>query len=147
VRPGAALWIVGALVVLVVAAAGYMAWRMSYVPADLDYSTTRLSENGVFRAAYEPRNGPIAINSIHTWNLHVETADGQPVEGAEISVDGGMPQHGHGLPTQPRVTRDLGGGNYVVEGMKFQMTGWWVVKFTVNSGGQTDTTVFNLNLR
>ncbi len=141
------LWAAALVVVLLLAAAGTMAWRMAYVPPNLDYSTTRLSTNGLFRASYASRGGPITINHIHSWNLHVETPDGRPVEGAQITVDGGMPQHGHGLPTQPRVTRDLGGGNYLVEGMKFQMTGWWVVKYTVRSGQQTDTTVFNLMLK
>ena len=44
---------------------------------------------------------------------------------AAITVDGGMPQHGHGFPTRPRVTRDLDDGTYLLEGMKFSMTGWW----------------------
>ena len=44
-----------------------------------------------------------------------------------------MPRHGHGLPTKPRVTRPLGNGDHLVEGMKFNMGGWWVVKFRVAS--------------
>ena len=40
-----------------------------------------------------------------------------------LKVDGDMPQHGHGLPTRPRVTRNLGNGDYQIEGVKFQMGG------------------------
>jgi len=61
-------------------------------------------------------------------------------------VDGGMPQHGHGLPTKPRVTRDPGNGDHLVEGMKFNMGGWWVVKFRVNATTGSDSLVFNLKL-
>src|SRR4249920_3274177 len=32
--------------------------------------------------------------------------------------DGGMPQHGHGLPTRPVVSRELADGTYLMEGMK-----------------------------
>jgi hypothetical protein len=77
----------------------------------------------------------------------VETADGQPVENAAIVVDGGMPQHGHGLPTQPQVTQNLGGGDYLVEGLKFQMPGWWEVKFRITADGQSDGVIFNLVLQ
>ena len=58
-----------------------------------------------------------------------------------------MPQHGHGLPTKPRVTRALGHGDHLVEGMKFNMGGWWVVKFHVASAtAGADSVVFNVKL-
>jgi hypothetical protein len=63
-----------------------------------------------------------------------------------ISVDGDMPEHGHGLPTRPEVTRYLGNGDYLVEGMKFQMPGWWVMDFDVTVDGQSDQVHFNLLL-
>lgn len=115
-------------------------------PADLDTSTTLLSDAGLFRVSYSSDSSPLPLNQIHSWTIHIETADGQPVEGAEILVDGGMPQHGHGLPTQPEVTEDLGNGDYRVEGMKFQMLGFWEVKFNINADGQSDNVTFNLIL-
>ncbi|HYN87186.1 MAG TPA: FixH family protein [Ardenticatenaceae bacterium] len=124
-----------------------MMWRMSYVPSDLDLSTTRLSDNGLFRGSYVSRADPIEINQIHSWTLHVAAPDGAPVENAEIRVDGDMPQHGHGLPTQPLVTQNLGNGDYLVEGMKFQMTGWWVVDFYITADGHSDMVRFNLLLK
>ena len=63
---------------------------------------------------------------MHQWTLHVERADGTPVDDATITVDGDMPQHGHGMPTQPQVTENLGNGDYLVDGLKFQMGGWWL---------------------
>jgi hypothetical protein len=68
------------------------------------------------------------------------------VEDAVIEMDGEMPEHGHGLPTKPQVTEYLGDGDYRVEGVKFQMTGWWEVKFEIAANGQTDEVTFNLML-
>ena len=78
--------------------------------------------------------------------LAVADAQGRPIEGAVIGVDGGMPQHGHGLPTQPKVTRSVGEGVYEVEGMKFNMGGWWEVKFAIAAAAGADTVTFNLDL-
>ena len=117
----------------------------SAAPSELDYSAERTTENGVFKVSYSSDEN-IVINKMHTWTLHVETADGQPVENAVITVDGGMPQHGHGLPTAPQVTEYLGNGDYLVEGLKFQMGGWWEVQFNITTGDATDTITFNLTL-
>ncbi len=115
-------------------------------PVDLDTSTSRLSDEGVFQVSWSSDPANVPQNQIHTWTLHVETSDGQPVENASILVEGEMPQHGHGLPTNPQVTEYLGNGDYLVEGMRFQMTGFWEVKFVINSGEQSDSVTFNLNI-
>jgi hypothetical protein len=57
-----------------------------------------------------------------------------------------MPQHGHGLPTEPRVTRGLGDGKFEVEGLEFSMTGWWVVNVHVETAFGQDEATFNFNL-
>ena len=145
VRPW--LWWVAGLVLLLLVAAGVLISSMSFVPTDLDYSTTRLTEQGVYEVTYVSKVNPIPVNQMLTWTLHVETADGQPVENASIAVDGDMPQHGHGLPTRPQVARYLGNGDYLVEGLKFHMPGWWVMDFEVTANGQTDQVRFNLMLQ
>ncbi len=139
--------IFGGLLLLVALLFGFMLYRMNYIPADLDTSTTKLSSQGLYRASYVPRLEPIRINQLHSWTIHVENADGQPVEGAQIAVDGDMPQHGHGLPTKSLVTRDLGNGDYLVEGMKFQMTGWWYVQFDISVDQKQDTVRFDFVLK
>lgn len=138
---------IGLMVLLVAAAVGFMIYRMNYVPADLDLATTRLSAEGVYQATIMPDAQPIPVNKMHTWMLHVETPDGQPLDAAEITVDGDMPQHGHGMPTRPQVTQNLGGGDYRVEGMKFQMGGWWVIDFYITANGASDKVSFNLLLQ
>jgi hypothetical protein len=116
-------------------------------PADLDYSRTRTSETGRYRATIRPDGDSIPRGKLQRWTLHLETATGATVDSAKVTVDGGMPQHGHGLPTKPRVTRQLGNGDHLVEGMKFNMGGWWVVKFRVASAAAgADSVVFNVKL-
>ena len=143
------LWlggILGSLIVLAALYMGVMRSRMGDVPSDLDYSTTRTSDQGLFQVSYTASTGTVPINQIHQWTLHVESADGTPIEDAQITVDGDMPQHGHGLPTQPRVTQNLGNGDYLVDGLKFQMGGWWLMDFTITAGDQTDAVHFNMML-
>ena len=115
-------------------------------PEDLDYSRTRRIVGGLYRATILPQGDSIPQGRLQRWTLHLETAAGAPVDSATLAVDGGMPQHGHGLPTKPRVTRALGNGDHLVEGMKFNMGGWWVVKFRVNAAQGADSVVFNLSL-
>ena len=115
-------------------------------PADLDYSRTRTSEAGRYRATIRPQGDSIPTGKLQRWTLHLETVAGARVDSAAVTVDGGMPQHGHGLPTKPQVTRALGNGDHLVEGMKFNMGGWWVVKFHVVAAAGSDSLLFNLKL-
>jgi hypothetical protein len=134
------------IIALIVIALAIMISGMSFVPTDLNTATTRLTDDGLFQISYTPQLEPLGINQMHTWTIQVQSVDGQPVESAEITVDGGMPQHGHGLPTAPQVTQYLGGGDYLVEGMRFNMPGWWVVTFQISHDGQSDIVTFNLIL-
>ena len=133
---------------LTLVAAGSLTGCMVFAkpPANLDYSRTRTSEAGHYRATIHPQGDSIPQGRLHRWTLHLETVSGAPVDSATLAVDGGMPQHGHGLPTKPRITRDLGNGDHLVEGMKFNMGGWWVVKFRVAAAQGPDSLVFNLKL-
>ena len=67
---------------------------------------------------------PLRPRQMQTVHVVVRDADGHAIDEAQILVDGGMPQHGHGLPTRPRVTRNLGDGIYEIDGVRFNMGGW-----------------------
>ena len=160
-RPGTAVsrrrwlwWIAGALGALLLLGGiwfGLMLRRMAdenTPPPNLNVSRTRVSAQGLYRGTYTPGLDPITIDKLHSWTLHLETADGRPVETATISVHGDMPGHGHGLPTKPIVAPHGGHGDYLVEGMKFQMPGWWYVTFDITAGGkQQDTLRFDFVLK
>ena len=89
---------------------------------------------------------PLAINTIHSWELVLYTADGAPLSGARMSVFGGMPDHDHGLPTSPVVTREITPGRYLLEGVRFHMPGRWLLTFAVISdqGSESATLEFRL---
>jgi hypothetical protein len=105
----------------------------------------RASTRGVYTATLEPRE-PIALRKLQTVAVRLRDANGEPIIGASISVGGGMPEHRHGLPTQPRVTRSLGEGVYEIEGVRFSMGGWWELKLAIESPAGTDSVTFNLSL-
>ncbi len=115
-------------------------------PTNLDYGRVRASGAGLYRATIKPEGDSIPRGKLQKWTLHLETANGTPVNAVQVTIDGGMPQHGHGLPTKPVVTKDLGNGDHLVEGLKFNMGGWWVLKFRVRSQAGADSVVFNLKL-
>lgn len=112
-------------------------------PADLDLSLEKGSSAGVYRVALVPPAEAPAINQMHSWKVKVMTPAGAPVHGARLGVEGGMPQHGHGFPTRPRITRELEAGTYLLEGMKFSMTGWWEVKLDIQGPQGPDKVTFN----
>jgi hypothetical protein len=112
-------------------------------PQDLDLSLRHRSAQGRYLVQMEPPAAQPAINQLHTWQIRLSSPDGAPVRNARIDVDGGMPQHGHGLPTRPQVTREIADGTYLMEGMKFSMTGWWEIKLAIQAAEGADTAVFN----
>jgi hypothetical protein len=112
-------------------------------PKELDVRTTRLTAKGQFEVTIRPMTTDIPVNRLHAWEIVVKNAKGEPVTGARIGFDGGMPQHFHGFPTQPRVTADLGNGRYRLDGVKFSMTGWWEMKLDIQAADLRDAVTFN----
>ena len=120
---------------------------MSSPPADLDLSRAKASEKGLYQVAIEPESGTVQPG--RAAFLAADAEDREPASrstDATITVDGGMPQHGHGLPTSPAVSADLGAGKYRVEGLKFTMTGWWQLRFAITAPAGSDNAVFNVTL-
>jgi hypothetical protein len=83
------------------------------VPAELDTATSKLSEQQHYRVSIAPETPPVTINALHNWVLEV------------------------------RVTEYLGDGRYLVEGVRFNMAGWWQVTFTI-AGHHADRASFNI---
>lgn len=105
----------------------------------------RASAAGRYTAVLESQE-PLRPRRMQTVEVVIRDAAGAPVDDATIEIDGGMPQHGHGLPTRPRVTAHLGDGRYKIEGVRFNMGGWWELKLAIADGSAADTVTFNLAL-
>lgn len=113
-------------------------------PSNLDLSREKPSEAGRYRVAVVAPSPAPAVNQLHAWKVMLADAQGLPVRDARFTVGGGMPQHGHGFPTRPRVTRQLDDGSYLLEGMKFSMTGWWDLKLGIQGERGWDEVTFNI---
>lgn len=123
-------------------------WKRDFVPPEArDYGRTRLSEGGLYRVSIKSPDAQPPVGKIHEWILHIEDTTGVAVDSATVCIDGGMPEHGHGLPTTPEMAGPPAAGDYRIEGMKFSMTGWWVVKFIIQGQAGVDSVRFNLSLR
>ncbi|MDD5760057.1 MAG: FixH family protein [Desulfobulbaceae bacterium] len=99
----------------------------------------------LFKVSYKTAPAPIPINAFHAWTLTVQNADGQPVTDAEITVNGSMPAHGHDLQSVPTV-KNLGNGDYLVEGVKFFMPGRWVMNFSIKTTNKEDKVTFSVDI-
>jgi len=104
------------------------------------------TQAGELIVTYSTPAGAPQINRMHSWILHIEDAAGITIEGALIEVVGGMPEHDHGLPTLPRVTEELGDGDYKLEGMRFHMSGYWEIVVTITTDEGTSKVTIPLQL-
>ena len=89
---------------------------------------------------------PLVINKMHSWIIRVQDLQGDPVADAQISVDGGMPLHNHGLATSPQVTGYLGDGRYRLEGVRFHMNGEWELRLQIDHAGSPYRASFTMIL-
>jgi hypothetical protein len=105
----------------------------------------RTSANRLYTATLEPAEA-LKPRRLQSVRITVVDGAGLPVEGAAMTIGGGMPQHGHGLPTRPRMTRAVAAGTYEIEGVRFNMGGWWEFKVTIATDRGEDTVTFNLSL-
>lgn len=136
----------GVLAFVVVAIVGL--WFVAPRPEApaLDLSRSKASDRGLYSVAIEPEGGQVRQNELQAWVVTLTDAADAPVEGATITLDGGMPEHNHGLPTSPAVTAETGAGKYRIEGVKFHMSGWWQLKLAISAAAGPDAATFNLQL-
>jgi hypothetical protein len=99
------------------------------------------SQRKLFNVSYEAPF-PIPLNRRHSWELMIANPRREAVTGAKVTVSGGMPAHGHGLPTKPVVVDTGFPGKYRLDGMKFTMPGEWRLKLHIDTGFEKDTAEF-----
>lgn len=89
---------------------------------------------------------PLRINQIHSWHVRILDSNEQPQIATNLEVSGGMPEHDHGLPTQPQITSRLDNGDYLLEGIRFHMQGLWQLHINLQHNGSDDQAVIDFNL-
>ncbi len=115
-------------------------------PQDLNLARARVTDGGRYQTSIAPNVETLKVGEVHGWTVELRGLDGAPINDARFALDGGMPQHGHSYPTKPRVTQNLGGGKYLVEGMKFSMPGWWTLVVKVDGPAGADALTYNIVL-
>ena len=132
--------------VLLALASLWIVYLIAPAAPPLDTARQQTTLKRGFVATIMPEDGEPTVGPPGSWTLELHYADGKPVRGAKITVDGGMPEHNHGLPTAPTVSTDLGDGRYRIEGVKFSMPGRWVLRFEITTAEGTDQAAFNILL-
>jgi len=103
-----------------------------------------LSGAGGYRVSWRPTGGQVPRNehfSIEAWLWRGD----EPLPGAKLRVSAWMPDHGHGMLTDPQ-TLDRGEGRYEVEGVLLHMRGHWQLFFDVIDDGHSERVEFELDL-
>ena len=144
------LWMVAIVIVISIGATGCTSMGMPGLrlrkPAQEEFGLgPRVSSEGHYKVVLQPEE-PLRARKLQSVEIVITDADGKVVEGASIAISGGMPQHGHGLPTRPQVTASLGDGRYQLEGLRFNMGGWWELKLAIDAANGRDEVTFNLAL-
>lgn len=112
-----------------------------------DWKLDGFTEDSLFNLSLYPQTGDPIIGDYQNWVVEVKDGNLQGIENAEIALGGGMSAHKHGLPSQPKVTKYLGEGKYLIEGMLFNMAGKWTLLVSVRKGRFLDTAEFEMNLK
>ena len=122
-----------------------LAWLVKASDSKNPHSWSEESDAGNFVAELVAPASDIGLSQFQSWQLSIRDAvSNQAITQARIVVGGGMAAHGHGLPTQPQVTKHLGDGVYLVEGLMFNMAGEWQLIFDVNTKKVSDRIVFDV---
>ena len=104
------------------------------------------SQKNKIIATLKTESGTVEIGRFQHWLLRLTDQNSEPVFPAQIRIGGGMPDHGHGLPTQPQITEYLGDGTYLIEGVKLNMAGTWFIVFEISSSEISDQVQFELEI-
>jgi hypothetical protein len=89
---------------------------------------------------------PLRINQIHSWRVRILDSDSKSVLVEQLQIMGGMPEHNHGLPTQPQVTSRLVNGDYLLQGVRFHMQGNWQLNIDLQFNGVKDSALIEFIL-
>ena len=110
-------------------------------PANAD-PPPRDSAKGRYAVTLLSAKSPIPINEWLDFAIQLQRRDGGAVALHELALDGGMPAHGHGLPTAPTVLRGQREGAFVATGVRFNMAGRWELRVLIVDDQGGDVAVF-----
>jgi hypothetical protein len=85
------------------------------------------------------------VRGSNTWTIEVRDSADQPLGGLEIDAIPKMPVHNHGTSVTP-LTREQGGGRYVISPLYLFMSGYWQVTLDVSPPASDAATSIGRNV-
>ena len=90
---------------------------------------------------------PTTLNTIVSWPIKIKSLRANYVlDEVKLMIDGGMPHHGHGLPTTPTIKPTSKPDEYIIEGLKFSMPGYWEVRINASNGQKNDNVTIGFKI-
>lgn len=89
-----------------------------------------------FRVHFQASSWPPAVGETLSVEAHLVPL-GTITQEPALVLDGGMPEHGHGLPRDTRATR-LDDFHWKFEGLRLHMGGRWRLYFDIHEGAHTE---------
>jgi hypothetical protein len=93
------------------------------------------SNSGTYYVVFAPNPNPVPLNG--TFSAHVDVYQNgnraQRAPGVVLSVDALMPEHNHGMNTEPTI-KSNSNGSFDVSGLLFHMPGKWELYFDIKDG-------------
>jgi hypothetical protein len=142
------------------AAAGFAAFSLpaaiataqpaeSAAPWTAQYPSSQLPKvgKGTFKVEIAGGVPVFEQNKLQELTIVVTRAGGRPVTDAKIAISGKARDVVRQMPTAPRVTKNLGGGRYRIEGLRFNMAGDWLLVFGIEAGANKDRSLLEVEAR
>jgi len=102
--------------------------------------STVVSASGKYRVTIRSQDKPIPIGRLHRWIVSIEDrSTGKIIKPEALEIDGGMPAHGHGLPTAPKPASYREGLGTEIDGVRFNMAGLWQLTVRFQTTDYWDT--------
>ncbi|MGL4186747.1 MAG: FixH family protein [Thiotrichaceae bacterium] len=111
--------------------------------ASTPWQLSQTSVKGQLQSELQCVTAP-AVGDFQNCTLKLNSTQTLPSD-LTIAMDGGMPAHGHGLPTAPKVVATDKVGEYRIEGLKYSMTGEWLLGFMLQSKSMNDKIVYKFS--
>lgn len=109
------------------------------------WQLTETSTKGLFKVQLMCRHPP-SVGPFQDCQIELLNGQSQVINDAKISLDGGMPSHGHGLPTAPVVSLLDEQGHYRIDGLQYNMPGAWLLGLIIQTAAGQDKVVFSFEI-